>query len=59
LLIEEREPRSVARELGTSQGALLDEVRGALADLGVFYEDAAFAALGKGAREQARGGKRR
>jgi hypothetical protein len=59
LLIEEREPALVARELGTSQGGLLDEVRDALDDSGIFYEDAAFGALGQGAKEQARATRRR
>jgi hypothetical protein len=36
-----------------------DMSRHALDDLGVFYEDAAFDALGQGDREQARAGKRR
>jgi hypothetical protein len=46
LLIEEREPALVARELDVSQAALLAMSRDALEDLAIFYEDAAFAALG-------------
>jgi hypothetical protein len=59
LLIEEREPALVARELGVGQAVLLEMSRDALDDLGIFYEDAAFDALGQGGREQARAGKRR
>jgi hypothetical protein len=64
LLIEQREPELVARELEVSHAELLDMSRDALEDLGTYYEDVAFGALGQSAQEQAPGkarsaGKRR